>query len=212
MADFDSLIELITTTIKPDSWEDVGGAGTIQEFRSGVLVDTDGLLQRIDFSRASGLADIRSSAVADLAAPADSVGSLRASSQLRKVSLSRLEREVQLRAAQGLPPDAAMLRLAGIYRIKYLLVYPESGEVVIAGPAGDWRTNTEGRAVNMQTGAPLLHLDDLGGGAASRGATPLNYNHFKIPLLENLVKRAIRGNNGNGPVPVQQGRLGSTNP
>ncbi len=161
MADFDSLIELITTTIKPDSWEDVGGAGTIQEFRSGVLVDTDGLLQRIDFSRASGLADIRSSAVADLAAPADSVGSLRASSQLRKVSLSRLEREVQLRAAQGLPPDAAMLRLAGIYRIKYLLVYPESGEVVIAGPAGDWRTNAEGRAVNMQTGAPLLHLDDL---------------------------------------------------
>ena len=32
----------------------------------------------------------------------------------------------------------------------------------------------------------------LAGGAAIRGATPLNYNHFKIPLLENLVKRAIR--------------------
>ena len=33
----------------------------------------------------------------------------------------------------------------------------------------------------------------LGAGAASRGATPLNYNHFKIPLMENLVKRALRG-------------------
>jgi xanthine dehydrogenase YagS FAD-binding subunit len=32
----------------------------------------------------------------------------------------------------------------------------------------------------------------VAGGAASRGATPLNYNHFKIPLLENLVRRAIR--------------------
>ncbi|MEE2685352.1 MAG: hypothetical protein VYB09_03490 [Planctomycetota bacterium] len=32
MADFDSLIELITTTVEPDSWEDVGGAGTIKEF------------------------------------------------------------------------------------------------------------------------------------------------------------------------------------
>jgi len=32
----------------------------------------------------------------------------------------------------------------------------------------------------------------LAGSSASRGATPLNYNHFKIPLLENLVKRAIR--------------------
>jgi len=28
---------------------------------------------------------------------------------------------------------------------------------------------------------------------ASRGARPLNYNHFKVPLLENLVKRAVRG-------------------
>jgi xanthine dehydrogenase YagS FAD-binding subunit len=33
----------------------------------------------------------------------------------------------------------------------------------------------------------------LGAGAASRGATPLNYNHFKIPIMENLVKRALRG-------------------
>ena len=32
----------------------------------------------------------------------------------------------------------------------------------------------------------------LAGQAAVRGATPFNYNHFKIPLLENLVKRAIR--------------------
>jgi xanthine dehydrogenase YagS FAD-binding subunit len=32
----------------------------------------------------------------------------------------------------------------------------------------------------------------LAGGSASRGATPLNYNQFKIPLLENLVTRAIR--------------------
>jgi xanthine dehydrogenase YagS FAD-binding subunit len=32
----------------------------------------------------------------------------------------------------------------------------------------------------------------LAGGSASRGAVPFNYNHFKIPLLENLVTRAIR--------------------
>jgi xanthine dehydrogenase YagS FAD-binding subunit len=33
---------------------------------------------------------------------------------------------------------------------------------------------------------------NLAGGSASRGAVPLNYNQFKIPLLENLVTRAIR--------------------
>lgn len=32
----------------------------------------------------------------------------------------------------------------------------------------------------------------LAGQSAIRGATPLNYNHFKIPLLQNLVMRAIR--------------------
>jgi xanthine dehydrogenase YagS FAD-binding subunit len=29
-------------------------------------------------------------------------------------------------------------------------------------------------------------------GLASRGARPLNFNHFKTPLMENLVKRALR--------------------
>ena len=33
---------------------------------------------------------------------------------------------------------------------------------------------------------------DLAGKSAVRGAVPLNYNHFKIPLMENLVKRAVR--------------------
>src|SRR5690242_15930380 len=32
--DFDSLIELITTTIEPNSWDDVGGPGSIKEFES----------------------------------------------------------------------------------------------------------------------------------------------------------------------------------
>lgn len=30
-------------------------------------------------------------------------------------------------------------------------------------------------------------------GLATRGAQPLNYNHFKIPLMENLVRHAMRG-------------------
>lgn len=30
-------------------------------------------------------------------------------------------------------------------------------------------------------------------GLASVGAEPLNYNHFKLPLMENLVRRAMRG-------------------
>ncbi len=36
------------------------------------------------------------------------------------------------------------------------------------------------------------NLAKVAGKAASRGAKPLNFNHFKVPLLENLVTRAIR--------------------
>jgi len=36
-------------------------------------------------------------------------------------------------------------------------------------------------------------LADQAGTMASRGAEPLKFNHFKIPLVENLVKRAVRG-------------------
>jgi len=42
-----------------------------------------------------------------------------------------------------------------------------------------------GQAKSAETAA-------LAGQSAVRGATPLNFNHFKIPLLQNLVTRAIR--------------------
>jgi len=32
----------------------------------------------------------------------------------------------------------------------------------------------------------------LAGQSATRGARPLNYNQFKIPLMANLVTRAVR--------------------
>ena len=35
-------------------------------------------------------------------------------------------------------------------------------------------------------------IAQLAGQSAVRGATPLNFNHFKIPLMENLVMRALR--------------------
>jgi xanthine dehydrogenase YagS FAD-binding subunit len=36
-------------------------------------------------------------------------------------------------------------------------------------------------------------LEERAGELAVEGARPLNYNHFKVPLMANLVKRAIRG-------------------
>ncbi len=156
-ADFDTLIELITSTIAPDSWDEVGGAGAVEPFPTGVYVDTAGVMKRLAPARfAPLLNDARRDAAAD-----SGNRDVRRASAMRKVSLVRLERALQVRAAFGERPDEAMRVLAGICRIKHLFVYPESGDIVIAGPAGDWRTDTEGRVVTRDEGIPVLQLDDL---------------------------------------------------
>lgn len=155
-ADFDPLIELITTTIAPESWVDVGGPGSIKEFASGVWVDPNGLMRRLREETDRSLALKRREAAGVLA-----TGNARKSSALRKISLTRLEREVQLAHALGRRPDETMLNMAGLQRIKYVFFYPETGDIVIAGPAGDWQRDVEGRVVDADAGKPVLQLDDL---------------------------------------------------
>src|SRR5439155_25329260 len=155
MADFDALIELITSTLKPDSWDDVGGPGAIDQFASGVYVDSAGVLHKLSTTTDASLVAVHRAGM-----EATQTGDPRRAAALRKVSLTRLEREVQLLAAQGREPSEAMQTLAGLQRIKYILVYPDSSDIVLAGPAGDWRRDAEGRFIDDK-GAPVLSLDDF---------------------------------------------------
>ena len=43
----DTLIDLITSTIAPETWDAVGGPGAIESFPTGVYVDAKGTLKRI---------------------------------------------------------------------------------------------------------------------------------------------------------------------
>ncbi len=83
------------------------------------------------------------------------------SSPLRKVSLVRLLEAWQQGAAEGLPPTEAMRHLAGLARVDYLVLDEPTGDVILAGPAGPWVVNPEGRTVLAETGRPVLWLDDL---------------------------------------------------
>ena len=80
---------------------------------------------------------------------------------MRMVSLTRLEKQVQLLLAAGRQPSEEMQVLAGLQRIQYVFVYPESGDLVLAGPAGDWTPGPEGILVSADTGGPVVRLDDL---------------------------------------------------
>lgn len=157
MADFDTLIDLITTTIAPTSWDAVGGPGAIDSFPTGVFVDTGGLMRRTKLApAASDLAELRARALLS-----GDHRDARRESPLRKVSLTRLERQLQFAAARGQSPSLTMTNLAGLHKIQYVFLYPESRDVVIAGPAGAWAADREGRQCHVASGEPVLQLDDF---------------------------------------------------
>ncbi len=156
-ADFDTLIDLITTTVRPPTWDEVGGPGSISPFRNGVYVDAEGVLKRTLQPTNSATLSLARLTARD----ASKNTNIQQFAALRKVSLPRLEKHVQLRLAAGRLPTSEMLHLAGLEKIKYVLVYPETGDLVLAGPASQWQTDLEGRAVSRTTGRPVLQLDDL---------------------------------------------------
>lgn len=159
-ADFDSLIDLIVSTVATESWAETGGGNAeIREFPTGVLVDASGTLQ---------LRRLRERPTDDLerrrgTGPPTTLtaGNPRRASSLRYVSLPRLEREIARRQDARQPLEVAMLTLAGLRRVEYVFIYPESGDLVLAGPAGDWYVDPYGRLLSVETDRPVVRLDDL---------------------------------------------------
>ena len=156
-ADFDSLIDLITQTVEPDTWEDVGGPGTVSPFETGVRADPHRQLDKVTAIDDGG----RLQELAAHAAPPTAQLEVTGGSPLRIVSLPRLERLVAdyRNAGQELPEDVRYL--AGLTAVRYVFVYPEARDVVIAGPAELWQLDDDGRALGVNSGRPVLQLDDL---------------------------------------------------
>lgn len=80
---------------------------------------------------------------------------------LRFVSLTRLEREVAASSKNGTTLPEEVRYMAGLQRITCVLVYPETGDVIIGGPAEGWYTDATNRVMGLTTGMPVLHLEDL---------------------------------------------------
>lgn len=160
-ADFDTLINLITSTVAPNTWDDVGGPGAIESFDGGVYIDARGVLRKAKTQKRDKLVglNLKLEAARDTVAAAhpssDDQATLaadaRKDSQLRMVSLTRLQRELQLKTMFGEAPTEEMKWLAGLREVQYLFLFPETNDVVVAGPAGDWESGK----------SPGLLLDDL---------------------------------------------------
>ncbi|MDG2389769.1 MAG: DUF1598 domain-containing protein [Planctomycetaceae bacterium] len=161
--DFTRLMNLIQLAVRdPDSPWDDGAAvdenvGTMEGDFTGVSVDPNGLMRTLSEVDRAG----RLKALGLKAREASLNGDLAKPSQLRLVSLTRLEKEVARLAAEGRPVVTSMKHLAGLTKIQYVFVYPEENEIVIGGPAEPWRYNEEGQPVGVSNGRPMLQLDDL---------------------------------------------------
>ena len=132
-------------------------ATTVQLPTFGIAIDADGVLSMKVFPDPTGVLFAKRVAEAKAALPGD----VRAWSDLRKVSLVKLEREIAKRLAAGEKPDDAMRHLAGLSRAQYVFFYPEERDIVIAGPAEGWVDDLSGRAVGLTSRRPTLLLEDL---------------------------------------------------
>jgi hypothetical protein len=157
IADFSQLMFLIQmTTAGP--WEEVESVGgTMAPYNTGVYVDPLGLMGLLSKADQSNrLRDLASSSrVADLNAD------MAKASELRVVSLTRLERAVAEKLRRGEPVPTSMRHLAGLTRVQYLFLDETTGEILLAGPAEGWRYDETGAAVGAESGRPVLYLDDL---------------------------------------------------
>jgi hypothetical protein len=130
----------------------IGGGAT-----SGVAVDADGVLKRVSIQDPTG--ELARQRAEEALLRLD--GDVAKRSKLRKISLPRLERAIDERLANGQPVDDVMQHLAGLTRLQYVFCYPESGDVVIAGPAEAWAKAPSGRTLGIESGRPVLELADM---------------------------------------------------
>lgn len=131
-----------------------GGDDDFSGSVAGVAVDAQGVVRRQVVVDPGGRLRMQRAAAARATLAPDLV----ASSKLRKVSLNRLEKAIQDR--DGVPTEE-MKYLAGLQRVRYVFCYPESKDIVIAGPAEGWFTDPAGRVVGINNRRAVVQLQDL---------------------------------------------------
>lgn len=143
--------------------EDVDNGQVAPGRGAGVSIDALNVLRTRASSSVTGDLDgLRSSSAAKPSAKIRPQAPRRKpAKKLRFVSLPRLEQVATKRFEAGLPLTEELQYLAGLVRADYLFIYPESGEVVIAGPAANWRRTKKGRVLTVNSRQPVLRLEDL---------------------------------------------------
>jgi hypothetical protein len=121
---------------------------------AGVEINAEGVLEvrRVDASVGRDrIAAARQQLGQDLAT----------ASPMRKVSINRLEAAIAEELRAGRPLSDAMQAMAGLTAVNYVFFYPETGDIVLAGPAEGFVADGVGRVRGIESGMPTILLEDV---------------------------------------------------
>jgi hypothetical protein len=124
----------------------------------GVMLDTDGSLRARQTDPDAELAAMRARVKAGQTASKNE--------KLAYILLPKLFAQVASLRAAGKEVPEELRYLGGLTQLRYVFVFPEDKDILIAGPAEPWRVlRSDGDAtdyvVGTTTGRPILQLDDL---------------------------------------------------
>lgn len=162
LANYQALMTFIMDQTGSDSvlWQEIDGEGgrmSPSPSPTGVFMGAPAVMAALMLA----VDDSRLISAFEMAKSANFNHDVHATSNLRLVSLPRLEQHVLEMTAAGLPVSDEAACLAGLTEVRYLFVFAETGDVVIGGPAGDWTVDDTGRSVGIAQHRPTLKLDDL---------------------------------------------------
>ena len=80
---------------------------------------------------------------------------------LRMISLRGLEAAIIRARESGQPLPQEVQYMAGLQRIEYVILAPETNDVIIAGPGEGWKLDAAGNIVGSKSGSPVIHLEDF---------------------------------------------------
>ncbi len=135
-----------------------GGCVAAVQAIGGVAVDARGMLANAKIDESQRL---RQELSRTLAGMQDARAELTPATEIRKVSLRALQAALRAKIEANQPIPVEMECLAGLQNIRYVFVYPELNDVVLAGFGEGFKVNDQGYVVGVTTGRPVLLLDDL---------------------------------------------------
>lgn len=116
----------------------------------GVYIDSEGVLRTRKEDKRGRLKELR-----------NRIKAKKGPRDLVYVSLPRIFARARKAVEAGEPIPEKIRYLGGMVKLRYVFVYPEENDLVIAGPAEPVDANNLFRPLGKSTGRPVLQLDDL---------------------------------------------------